>query len=159
MLTRSCPAKAMLICQVLVRYVVQENMHDPWLLAKSASCAPTFELCHASQQSDSFQVQELEEKLAALSQDFTAQRSAVEAAQQSAGEAAQERISVLQTRVEETLIERDQMQTDVHSLQLELHDQDRRYREVCSSSLHLDAICGRVHNYVVMCDVGGVPDE
>lgn len=79
------------------------------------------------------QVQELEEKLAALSDDLTAQRSAVESAQRSAGDAAQERIDELQAQVEETQIERDQMQTDVHSLQQQLHDQDRRYREVCSN--------------------------
>ena len=107
-------------------------------VAASALLLPCISVTHSRSQ-ETFepvlpvQVQELEEKLASLSGDLAEQRAAVQSAQQSAGEAAQERISALQTQVEEAQIERDQMQTDVHSLQHELQDQDRRYREVCSS--------------------------
>jgi molecular chaperone GrpE (heat shock protein) len=78
-----------------------------------------------------FQVQELEEKLAEACEDLAVQRAAVEAAQRSAGVASQERIAEFQAQLEETQIERDQLQADVHSLEHQLQDQDRRYREVC----------------------------
>lgn len=76
------------------------------------------------------QVHEFEAKLAALADDLAAQKSATEAAARSAGDAAQQHVSDLQAQLEQVQIERDQMQTDVHSFEQQLHDQDQRYREV-----------------------------
>jgi chromosome segregation ATPase len=76
------------------------------------------------------QVEELEECFADLSEELQSFKTQAEAAQRSAGDAADERAAALHAQVEELQYARGEAEAEVHSMEQQLKEQDRRYREV-----------------------------